>query len=134
MDPCQLCFYQRKPYMVNIVLGVTALFLSQLHRKATLAVLGIAAISFLVNAGIAGFHVGVEQHWWKGLEACSNYALPEGASIEELKKFITSRNVVRCDVPAFVLFGISMAGYNFVLSLLLGIGTFLFVRASWRVQ
>jgi disulfide bond formation protein DsbB len=132
MDPCQLCFYQRKPYMVNIALGIAAFLLAPKNRKAALGVLFLAALAFVVDAGIAGFHVGVEQHWWKGLESCSNYAMPEHATAAEMLAFIKSRAPVRCDVPAFVLFGISMAGYNFLLATGMACVTFFFTGRQWR--
>jgi disulfide bond formation protein DsbB len=123
LDPCALCFYQRKPYFVNIAVGLVAFLIAPKNIKIARALLVLAGLVFLTGAGIALFHVGVEKTWWKGLEACANYALPQNASIEDLQKFINSRSVVRCDVPAFVLFGISMAGYNFLLSSVLAIGT-----------
>lgn len=132
LDPCQLCFYQRKPYMLNIVLGLLAFLVAGKSRKAALGILFLAALSFVADLGIAGFHVGVEQHWWKGLESCSNYALPEHATAEELRKFIMSRAPTSCDVPAFVLFGISMAGYNFLMASALAAATFYFTGRAWR--
>lgn len=134
LDPCQLCFYQRKPYMVNIALGIVAFLLAGKNRKAALGVLFLCGVGFTADAAIAAFHVGVEQHWWKGLESCSNYAMPENATLEEMKKFITSRAPVRCDVPAFVLFGVSMAGYNFLLASGLAVITLYFTGKQWRVK
>ena len=127
LDPCALCFYQRKPYFINILLGLVAFALAPKREKTAKAVLWLAVLSFLAGSAIAAFHVGVEQHWWKGLESCSNYALPEKASPEELKKFITSRDIASCEVPAFVLFGVSMAGYNFLLSTALAVLTAYFL-------
>ena len=128
LDPCALCFYQRKPYFVNIALGAAAFLAAGKYPRVALTLLALCGLSFLTGAGIAGFHAGVEYKWWKGLESCANFALPKGASIEELKEFVMSRDVVRCDVPAFSLFGISMAGYNFLLSLFLAGGTFFFLK------
>ena len=123
LDPCALCFYQRKPYFVVIGLGLLAYAIIGKNKKAALALLWGCVLSLCVGSAIAAFHVGVEQHWWKGLESCSNYALPEHATVADLKKFIMSRSVVQCDVPAFVLFGISMTGYNFLICTAIAIGT-----------
>jgi disulfide bond formation protein DsbB len=125
LEPCPLCLYQRKPYFINIALGVLAFVLADKNKKAALFLLFASALVFLVGAGIAGFHAGVEYKWWKGLESCESGTLPgSGASIEELREAIMNRNVVRCDVPAWTLFGISMAGYNFMASLFYAAGTF----------
>jgi disulfide bond formation protein DsbB len=135
LDPCQLCFYQRKPYFLNITLGLVAFALAPKNKKAAVLVLILCGLTFVADAAIAGFHVGVEQHWWKGLESCSNYALPDNASVEELRKFIMSRDVIDCSVPAFVLFGISMAGYNFMLATALALSTFFMLwRSRCRAQ
>lgn len=116
LDPCALCFYQRKPYFVVIGLSSASFFALKKHERISVAMLWGCVLSLIAGSAIAAFHVGVEQHWWKGLEACSNYALPQNVSVEEMKKFIMSRSIVQCDVPAFVFLGISMAGYNFLIS------------------
>jgi disulfide bond formation protein DsbB len=134
LDPCQLCYYQRIPYFLNIALGILAFLLASRNKKTASILLALSALSFLTGAVLAGFHVGVEQHWWKGLESCSNYAMPGNASVADLKKFLLNRAPVRCDIPAFVLFGISMAGYNFILSLVLAAGTLYSLRTSWRAN
>ena len=72
----------------------------------------------LVGAGIALFHVGVEQHWWQGTAECGS-TLPPAATIDELRARLLAQPVVRCDEVAWSLFGISMAGYNVILSLLI---------------
>tara|TARA_Y100000766_G_C18378467_1_gene352325 strand:- start:129 stop:440 length:312 start_codon:yes stop_codon:yes gene_type:complete len=82
---------------------------------------GASSIAILSGAGIAGFHVGVEQHWWEGLASCG------GAggilnSVEALRQQIMSAPVFRCAEVAWSLFGISMSGYNFLISLALGVG------------
>lgn len=133
LDPCALCYYQRKPYMVNIALGALAFLLAPKHRKAALWILLLAGLTFVTDAGIAGFHVGVEQKWWKGLESCANYAMPQNATAAELMAFIKSREKpVDCSLPAFVLFGISMAGYNFLLASALAVFTFVMTGRIWR--
>lgn len=114
LDPCQLCYYQRVPYAAVIALSFAAFF-SQ--GRLARGFIGACAVLFLGNAGLAFFHVGVEHKWWEGLSSCANYALPANPTVEEMRAFIMSREKpVRCDVPAFVLFGISMAGYNALLS------------------
>lgn len=130
LDPCILCHYQRIPYFVIIALGLLAFFIAPKSGRAATALIFLCGIAFLANAGIAGFHVGVEHKWWKGLEACGNAAMPMNASVEELREFIMSRGVVDCGVPAFTLFGISMAGYNLLAATGLALDTFILLW--WR--
>src|SRR5229473_1066432 len=79
-----------------------------------LAALGSGA-ALLVTAGIGVFHVGVEQHWWTGPQACSG-RVPAGLTDAELKKFLLSARMVRCDEAAWKMWSISMAGWNAILS------------------
>ncbi|MDD9899443.1 MAG: disulfide bond formation protein B [Alphaproteobacteria bacterium] len=132
LDPCILCYYQRIPYFVVIALGLAAFAVAPKSEKLALYLIFLCGIGFLIDAGIAGFHVGVEHGAWKGLEACGNAAMPANATPEEMRAFIMSRDIVRCDVPAFTLFGISMAGYNFLIALGLMLDTFALLW--WRVK
>jgi len=107
LQPCVLCIYQRWPYAVAAALAVLCLFLPAQQRQWALTA---AIVALLVGGGIAGYHVGVEQHWWAGTAGCTGGATP--ATLEELRAQVMSAPVVRCDEVAFSLFGISMAGYN----------------------
>ena len=119
LQPCVLCIYQRYPYGVVIALGLLAL-LAWRQPKLAAGLTLLAAIALFVDAGIAVFHVGVEQHWWKGTNECSNLIDPN-LSIEDLKKALQEQPVVACDEVAWSLFGISMAGYNFLYATAAGV-------------
>lgn len=115
--PCILCLYQRVPYVLGILFGVTALAFR--HRDWALPGMLVASIvAFTVNAGLGAFHVGVEHHWWAGPNTCSANDL--ATNLEVLRtQMMQQTEVVPCDVVAWSLFGISFAGYNFLLSLAL---------------
>jgi disulfide bond formation protein DsbB len=114
LAPCDLCLLQRYPHMVAIVAGLAAAaLLGQRNAAFVLALLAIAAL--FVTAGIGVFHVGVEQHWWQGPQECSGH-IPSGLSAAQLKKYLFSARMVRCDEPAWSMWGISMAGWNAILS------------------
>ena len=119
LQPCVLCIYQRYPYGAVIALGLLALLLWR-QPKLTGGLLLLAAIALFADAAIAAYHVGVEQQWWQGTTACSNMIDPN-LSLDELKKALQEAPVVDCGKPAFVLFGISMAGYNFLYASIAGI-------------
>jgi disulfide bond formation protein DsbB len=120
LQPCILCWWQRYPYMITIVLGVVATFLAPTRPALARLLLAACAVVFLAGAGIAAFHVGVEQHWWAGTAECGANFGPAG-SVDELRRRLLAQAVVRCDDIAWSLFGISMAGYNFLLSLALAV-------------
>jgi disulfide bond formation protein DsbB len=125
LQPCQLCIWQRWPYVAAILLALLAFALPGRLRVYGAA---LAAVAVLVSAGIAAFHVGVEQHWWPGLASCTGN-LDTGKSIADLEKQLMATPVIPCDRPAWTLFGISMAGYNFIYATALGIFV---LMSAWR--
>lgn len=125
LQPCVLCLYQRWPYGVAIVLALAALALPK-YRGWLLALIGL---TLLVDAGIAGYHVGVEQHWWAGTDACTGPDI-KAKTLDQLRAQIMATPVTRCDEVAWSLFGISMAGYNFIACLVLAGFAFLAAKRT----
>jgi disulfide bond formation protein DsbB len=118
LQPCILCLYQRWPYW--IVLAIAALAILAARQIGPRGLAGFAilcALVFLAGAAVAGFHVGVEQGWWQGLAACGGAVNDANLSIDELREKLFATPIVRCDEVAWSLFGISMAGWNFLASL-----------------
>lgn len=122
LQPCVLCVYQRWPYVVTIALGLAGFVLARRHPAAARIMLALAGLTFLVGGGIAFFHVGVEQGWWQGTSGCG---APTGGAmtLEDLRAQVLAAPVVRCDEVSWSLLGISMAGYNFLVSLALAAAT-----------
>jgi len=121
LAPCELCYWQRYGYWAAIAIGIVAIS-QPAHSAARRALLWLLGLAFLATAGIALFHVGVEQQWWQGLTTCSGQ-IGAGMSAEDLANAIENAPITRCDEPAFTLFGISMAGYNLILALALALFT-----------
>ena len=82
---------------------------------AAAVAVGLAGLAALAGAGLAGFHVGVEQQWWAGLAACGGGAPAETAA--ELRERLLNTLPARCDEAAWTFFGLSMAAWNGLLSL-----------------
>lgn len=118
LAPCDLCYWQRWPHMATIAAALAALAVRRAAPRLALALVGLAIAGLVATAGIGVFHVGVEHKWWAGPQACSG-SIPTGLSAEELKKYLFSARMVRCDAPAWTLAGISMAGWNAIASGLL---------------
>ena len=113
LAPCQLCLWQRWPHAAAVGLGVLALTLGW----RVLAVAG--AVAALVAAGIGAFHVGVEQKWWEGLASCTAGSIKGISTADLLNPDVVVAAPVRCDAIAWQLAGVSMAGWNVILSLVL---------------
>lgn len=109
--PCTLCLWQRWPHAAAVVLGVLGLALPQ----RIWPILG--GIAVLTSAAIALFHVGVEQTWWEGLATCTADTMGNVSVEDLLNTDVTVGAPVRCDAIAWAMFGISMAGWNMLVSL-----------------
>ena len=113
MPPCKLCIWQRWAHFGAIVAGLAAIALG---KTRVFAMLGGLAVLF--GAGVAGYHAGVEQQWWTGPETCA--ALPSATmSAEERLDELLQTPVIRCDDIPWSLAGVSMAGWNGLISLVL---------------
>jgi len=126
--PCQLCIWQRWGYAGAILLAIIALLLPARLRGygAVLASLGL-----LATAAIAVFHTGVEYHWWQGLASCSGN-LDTSQSLSGLEQQLLNTPVIPCDRPAWTMFGISMAGYDFLYASALGLASLIAAVRSLR--
>ena len=114
LEPCSLCIYQRIPHGLAISLClVTILF--RLPPSSAVWIFIILILTFIVGAVIAFFHVGVEQQFWPGTQGCGSKI--EATSVEAFRLKLLEQPMVRCDEIAWSLLGISMAGYNFILSI-----------------
>ena len=123
LAPCDMCLWQRYPHMIAILFGLITIPL-MVEPKVALVFALTAIAALFVTSGIGVFHVGVEYHWWQGPQACSGN-VPRGLSPEQLKKYLFGAKMVRCDETAWAMWGISMAGWNAILS-----GALAFVLAS----
>jgi disulfide bond formation protein DsbB len=125
LQPCELCLYQRWPYYATMVLSTLALAAGR--PGISTAVTALAAFAFLVGAGLAFYHVGVELHWFAGPGACTGAAAT--GSIEDFRKQLMAQQPVRCDEPQWTLFGVSLAGWNLLASLALVVFCLLALRS-----
>ncbi len=115
--PCEMCMWQRWPHFAAIALAVLA-FAAPPVRFWT----AIAAGGILTSGLIGGYHAGVEYGWWEGITNCA-FIGSKGAGESALDS-IMNTPMIRCDEAQWHLFGISLAGYNFLFSTLSALGVF----------
>lgn len=115
LHPCELCLYQRVPYSVAIAYLTPLFFYHNIAPSRLRWIFILLALVFLSNVGIAGYHAGVEYKWWQGFSDCASGNTPD--SIEALTAAIMAAPAVRCDEPAFIFLGLSMAGWNILYAL-----------------
>jgi len=114
LHPCEMCWWQRYAHMVAFALAVIAFSSPAASTRARTFTL-LAALGIAASGAIGVYHAGVEAHVFEGLTTCS--ALPKAASTADLLRQITHAPLVRCDEVQFRFLGISMAGWNAILSL-----------------
>jgi len=121
LPPCPLCLDQRVPYYIAIPLAAAlAVVVRRGAAPAWLAQAGFAVIAaaMLAGAGLGLYHAGVEWGWWAGPTDCSGPVAGLGSAADLLSRIEASR-VVRCDEAAWRFLGLSLAGYNVLISLAL---------------
>ena len=112
--PCKMCLWQRWPHAIAIVIGVLIL----VGGPRLLAWAGAAAAA--ATAGIGFYHAGVEWKWWPGPSSCTGGGLDLGGmSGGDLLSMDAPTGLVMCDEIVWSLFGLSMAGWNGIASLVL---------------
>jgi len=116
LHPCEMCMWQRWPHPVAIVLALLA-FASPAESTRSRALVLLAALAIAVSGCIGVYHAGVEAKIFQGFTQCTALATTKGASTAELLKELTHAPLVRCDEVQFRFLGISMAGWNAILSL-----------------
>jgi disulfide bond formation protein DsbB len=133
LKPCPLCLEQRYAYYFAIPLAVMVLLGDQVgaSRKVLLAALLAIALGMAWNAGLGAYHAGVEWKWWAGPQECSG-ALEDLGSAGGLLNKLQSISVVRCDDAAWRFLGLSLAGYNALISLALAAVAAWAATLEWR--
>lgn len=110
--PCEMCWWQRYPHFLALVLGLLAAFTPQAWIGFKRTLIMLAALAILSSGLIGGFHAGVEYNWWDGITGCATNVAKGGSALEN----IMNAPIVRCDVAPWSLLGISLAGWNFLIS------------------
>ncbi len=123
--PCEMCWWQRYAHFAALALAALAFALKPARWPIALAGLAI------LFAGLIGlYHAGVEYKWWIGLTRCTSLVGQSGDPLAD----IMSAPTIRCDEAQWTLFGLSLAGYNFLISTLGALAIFALLRRSRTVS
>jgi len=137
IKPCPLCLEQRYAYYLAIPLGALTAGLAwrSAPRRLLIAAFAILLAAALGNAWLGGYHAGVEWQFWPGPTECSGPIGNLGSAGNLLERLDTVK-VVRCDEVQWRFLGLSLAGYNVLISLLMAAialwGFVAFVAAAKR--
>ncbi|WP_114943061.1 disulfide bond formation protein B [Microvirga calopogonii] len=114
--PCKLCLIQRNPYYIAIPLGLVAAFLPPRYARAGLWLL---ALIFVVSAGLGAYHSGVEWGFFVGPSDCGGGSGAAAGNVGDFMSQLQNTRVVSCTQAAWRFLGLSLAGWNVVISLAL---------------
>ncbi len=116
LKPCPLCLEQRGPWFALIAVGgaIYGAGNAKAPRTVVMALYAAALVIALWGAYLGAFHAGVEYKWWPGPQSCTGGGLElDGGLLNNL----SSSEIVRCDEIPWALLGVSLAGFNFLFSL-----------------
>ena len=122
--PCEMCWWQRYPHLVAIPLALAAL-----AKPPSRPLVLLATLAILISGLIGFYHAGVEFGQFPGLTACTSEVALGGDPLEA----IMNAPLVRCDQVQWELLGISLAGFNFLISTAAALGIFALLRRSAKV-
>ena len=126
--PCELCLYQRYPYVVIILVGLYGSLFARSPKLIFMLLLLVVAM-FLTTSGIAFYHTGVEYGWFQGPSACSG-GDSSNLTLEEMRAQIMNAPLVSCAQAMAYIFGLSMAAWNAMLSFAAACGTLWLMRKT----
>ena len=131
--PCPLCLEQRVAYYVAIPLSAMILLGLSVNSSRKVIALALFAIAcaMIWNAGLGVYHSGVEWKWWPGPQDCSG-PIPNFSTGGTIFDQINKTRVVRCDEAAWRFLGLSLAGYNVLISLALAAIALVGSVAAWK--
>ncbi|MEM8633951.1 MAG: disulfide bond formation protein B [Pseudomonadota bacterium] len=126
MAPCPLCLRQRDVYWAAIAMSATGLILWQRNpaSRKLIALNVMLGLVFLTGTVVAGYHAGVEWELWRGPADCSGGVVGDITNIDLSSALDRPIATVSCTEAPWRMFGISMAGYNAAISILLALSSF----------
>jgi disulfide bond formation protein DsbB len=130
LKPCPMCLEQRWPYYIGIPLALIVALAAWRKAPRALVIGGLLVLAGLMVWGVymGVFHSGVEWKWWQGPTECSGAADFGGAG--SLLNRLNTINITRCDEAAWRFLGLSLAGYNALISAALAIVALVGVKAA----
>jgi disulfide bond formation protein DsbB len=133
IKPCPLCLEQRYAYYLAVPLAllVAALAARRAPGHVVMAGFGLLFLALIANAWLGGYHAGVEWQFWPGPTDCSGSGVDLGSAGSLLQR-LDSVKVIRCDEVQWRFLGLSLAGYNVLISLFMAMIAVLGLTAAAR--
>ena len=130
-QPCKLCLWQRDPYYLAMPVALATALAPTRSRWSRLG-LGLLTLIFLASAGFGAYHAGVEWGFWLGPSDCGGASAPAAGDVGDFLRSLEQTRVVSCTEAAWRFLGLSLAGWNVLISL--GLAGLAFAAAQARPQ
>jgi disulfide bond formation protein DsbB len=133
LAPCPLCLEQRNAYYLSVPLAALLWLGAGFGAQRKVLLLGflVIAAAMLWNTGLSTYHAGIEWKWWPGPQECTGPMNNVGAAGDLLKQ-LNNFSPIRCDEAAWRFLGLSLAGYDVLVSLALAIVALWGARAAFK--
>jgi len=122
--PCEMCWWQRYAHFAAVALALVSTVVPP--KRLWIVLAGLAV---LASGLIGAFHAGVEYGWWEGFTACTTTVEDGGDPLEA----IMNAPLIRCDVAQWTLAGISLAGFNAIISVIFAVAIFVLAGRDRRI-
>lgn len=129
--PCKLCLEQRQPHYAAIALAAMAALIARTRALQIAALVGFALL-FAWSTGLGFYHAGVEWGWFLGPNDCGGGAPSAAGGVQDFMKQLQTTRVVSCTEAAWRFLGISLAGWNCLISFGLLVASLLGLRRLVR--
>lgn len=114
LAPCEMCYWQRWAHLAALAFAIASAMLAKMPDRGR-SLIWLAGLAIFVSGAIGVWHAGVEMGIISGITQCSS--APTATTAEALYADILSRPAIRCDDIQFSFLGVSMAGWNAILSI-----------------
>jgi len=114
LHPCEMCHWQRWPHYAALVFALLSFPLRRQPDRGR-SFVWLAALAIAASGGIGVYHAGVEAGLFEGVTQCT--AMGVGSTNADILADIMATPLIRCDEVQWSFLGISMAGWNAIVSL-----------------
>jgi disulfide bond formation protein DsbB len=131
LPPCEMCMWQRYPHIAAAIVGIGGALLIRggfVDRRAGIALVAVTALLIAASGVLGVYHAGVEWHFWPGPTSCTGSAFRFQGTLD------LTAPIVRCDAAAWRLFGLSLAGYNALISVGVALAAFALLARLKRMH
>ena len=121
--PCELCITQRWFHGLIITYSLISIFILEKFINVKIFILIVLSFTWLASAIAGLYHFGIEMNFWLGPDDCSSNI----DFSKDLLTYLLNKSPIKCDEIMFKILGLSLAGWNALLSFLMSLAISYFI-------